>query len=173
MTISQELFKTTLENGIKRRMPITWGTLGCLEPINAETVSEVITASAEGNYLYTTKVPRPDFDEDASEIGSDEEDEYSRVGFMPNGEEEYIYQLRVKQADRNRRIYTKAQFKDVSTQTWAKLTARSSTYESGTIMRIGELDCRQSIESLNPKKSYNRTLKDLINSLKDASRRKG
>ena len=46
------------------------GIFSCLETINAKTMSEVIAVSAEGNYLYTTKVPRPDSDEDASEIGS-------------------------------------------------------------------------------------------------------
>ena len=70
MTISKELFKTILENGIKRRMPITWGKFSFLEPINAVTASDLITASAERNYLYTIKVPRPDSDEDASEIES-------------------------------------------------------------------------------------------------------
>ena len=94
-------------------MPITWGTFGCLEPINAETMPEGFTESAEGNYLYTTKVPRADYDEDASEIGSDGEDNHSRVDCMPNGEDEYIYNLRVKRADRNRQIYTEAQFQDV------------------------------------------------------------
>ena len=48
---------------------------------------------------------------------------------MPNGEEEYIYELRVKRAYRYRQIYTEAQFKDVSTQIWAILTVRGSTYE--------------------------------------------
>ena len=73
MTISQELFKNTLENGIKKRMPITWETFSCLEPINAETVSEVIAASAEGNYMHTTEASSPDSEEDASEIKSDRE----------------------------------------------------------------------------------------------------
>ena len=105
-----------------------WGTFSSLEPIDAETVSEVIAASAEGYYMCTTKVQRPDFDEVASEIGSDEEDELNRkVGQLPNGEDQYNYQLRVERADRNRQIYTEAQCKDVSTQTWADLTARAST----------------------------------------------
>ena len=108
MTICQELFKTTLENGIKKRMPITWRTFSRQEPINAEAVAVVITASAEGNYLYTTKVSMFDFDEDASKIESDEEDEHRRVGRMPNDEDLYIYKLRVKRADRKRRIYTEA-----------------------------------------------------------------
>ena len=113
MTISEELYKNTLENGIKLRMPIMWRTSSCLKPINTETVSEVITASVKGNNFNTTKVLRSDSDKDASEIGSDKEDEHSRVGDMPNSEEEYIYQLRVEQADRNRRTYTEAQFKAV------------------------------------------------------------
>ena len=45
MTISKELFKTTLENGIKRRMHITWGTLTRQEPIDAVTVSEVLNGT--------------------------------------------------------------------------------------------------------------------------------
>ena len=48
---------------------------------------------------------------------------------MPNGEEKYINKIRVERTDRNRRIYTKAKFKDVSTQTWADLSVRGSTYE--------------------------------------------
>ena len=52
-------------------MPITWGTFSYLEPINAETVSEVIAASAERNYIQKTKVLRPDSDEDAIEIRSE------------------------------------------------------------------------------------------------------
>ena len=94
MTMSQELFKTTLENGIKRRMPITWGIFSCLEQIDAETVAVVITASAKGNYLYTTKVPMSNSDEHAIEIGSDEEDEHCR---MFNYEDFYIYKLRVNE----------------------------------------------------------------------------
>ena len=74
MTISQELFKTTLQNGITRRMPIMWGTFSCLEPIDAETVSEIIAANAKGNYMYTTKAPSSSSDEDTSKIGSDEEE---------------------------------------------------------------------------------------------------
>ena len=46
ITISQKLFITTLENAIKRGMPITWKTFSCLEPINALTVSEVTEANA-------------------------------------------------------------------------------------------------------------------------------
>ena len=113
MTISQAFFKNTLANGIKRRMPNTWGTFICLETINAETVSEVITASADGNNLYTAKVPRPDSDKDASKFRSDEEDEHCSVDNMPNGEDENIYQLRVERTNRNRRIYAEAQFKNV------------------------------------------------------------
>ena len=115
MTMPQELYKTTLENGIKRRMLITWGNFSCLEPIDAELVAEVIAVSAAGNYLYKTIVPKPDSDEESSEIESDGEKELNRkVGQLPRGEDEYIYKLRVKRADRNRRIYTKTQFKDVS-----------------------------------------------------------
>ena len=51
------------------------------------------------------------------------------MGCLYTAEDEYIYQLRVEQADRNRRIYAEAQLKEVSTQTWADLTARASTYE--------------------------------------------
>ena len=68
MTISDELYKNTLENGVKRRMPITWGTFNCIEPIDAETVAAVIAASAEGNYFYTTRMPTADSDEDGSAI---------------------------------------------------------------------------------------------------------
>ena len=60
---------------------------------------------------------------------SDEEDEYRRVDNMPNGEDEYIYRLKAKRAAKNRRIYTDAQFKDLSSQTWADITASASTYE--------------------------------------------
>ena len=97
-------------------MPITWEKFSCLEPINAETVSDIISSGAERNYMCTTKVTRPDSDEDVSQIGSDEENEHSRVEYMPNGEVEYIYKLRVKRADRNKKIYTEAQLKDVFTQ---------------------------------------------------------
>ena len=48
---------------------------------------------------------------------------------MFNYEDLYIYKLRVEQADRNRRMYTEAQFKDFSTQTWADPTSRESTYK--------------------------------------------
>ena len=71
-----------------------------------KTVSEVITASAKGNYLYTTKVSRADSDEDASEIENDGEDDHSSVDYMPNGEDACIYNLRVKRADRNIQIRT-------------------------------------------------------------------
>ena len=89
-------------------MPITLATVSCLEPIDTKTVSEVIAASAEGNYKYTTKLPRPDCDEDTSEIGNEKDDELNRRvdNNMPNGEDEYLYQLRAKRADRNRRIFT-------------------------------------------------------------------
>ena len=80
--------------------------------------------------MYTTKFPGPDSEENANEIGSDGEKElYPRLGCMHDAENENIYQLRVERADRNRRIYAEAQFKDVSTQTWANLTARISTYK--------------------------------------------
>ena len=56
--------------------------------------------------MYTTKVPGPDSEEDASEIGSDRENKlYPRPTCMYDAENDYIYQLRVKRADRNRRIY--------------------------------------------------------------------
>ena len=97
-----------------------------------ENVSELIAATAERNHRYMAKVPRLDCvssDEDASEIRSDGKDKHRRLANMPNGKDEYIYQLRVERADRNRRIYTDAKFKDVSTQTWADLKARALTYE--------------------------------------------
>ena len=97
-------------------MPITWGTFTCLEPISATMISPVISSSAEENFMYTAKTPGPDSNEDASEIGSDGENElYPRVGCMHDAEDKYIYQLRVERADRNRQIYAEAQFKDVST----------------------------------------------------------
>ena len=90
-------------------------------------MSDVISSSAEGNYICTTKFTRPDSDEGASEIGSDEEDEHSRVEYMPNGEAEYIYELKIKRADRNRKICTEAQLKDVFTRTWADFSPRGLT----------------------------------------------
>ena len=129
MTMPLELFTTTLENGIKRRMPITWGTLSCLELVRADAVAVVIAASAEGNYLYTTRSATSSSSEDESGIGSDGEDEVRRSIKMTNDEDLYIYKLRVERADRKRNIYTQAEIKDVSTQTWADLGAKESTYE--------------------------------------------
>ena len=48
---------------------------------------------------------------------------------MHDAKDEYIYQLRVERAVRNRQIYAEAQLKDVATQTWADLSARGLTYE--------------------------------------------
>ena len=48
---------------------------------------------------------------------------------MDETEDGYIYQVRVERADRNSRVYAEVQFKDMSTQTWADLTARISTHE--------------------------------------------
>ena len=74
-------------------------------------MSAVIASSAEGNYMYTTKVPGPDSDEDANEIGSDGENgPYPRLGCMYDAEDKYIYQLRVERADKNRRVYAEAHF---------------------------------------------------------------
>ena len=128
MTISDELYKNTLENGVKRRMPITWGTFNCIEPIDAETVAAVIAASAEGNYFYTTRMPTSDSDEDGSAIDSDGEEEHCIFGKMKNDENVYIYPLRVERADRKRTIYTQANFKDMSTQTWADLGSVETEY---------------------------------------------
>ena len=91
ITISEELYKNTLERGIKRRMPITWGKFTHLEPISATTMSAGIASSAKGNYMYTTKAPGPDSEEDASEIGSDGENElYPLSGCMNEAEDENI-----------------------------------------------------------------------------------
>ena len=79
--------------------------------------------------MYTTIVPRPDSNEDESEIGSDGEDEHRKLNNTPNDKEEYIYKLRVELADSNRRIFTEAHFKEVSTHTWANLTAKASKYK--------------------------------------------
>ena len=53
MMISLEFFKTTLENGIRKRIPITWGTISCLESLKTTTVSDIFKSSAKGNFLYT------------------------------------------------------------------------------------------------------------------------
>ena len=86
-------------------MPITWRTLCCLELVHAETVAVVIAASAEGNYLYTTRSPTFVSDEDESEIGSDGEDEVRRCVRMIDDADVYIYKLRVERADRKRKVY--------------------------------------------------------------------
>ena len=86
MTISGELHKNTLERGIKRRMPIMWGTFTHLEPISTTTMSAVIASSAEGNCMYTTKAPGPDSEEDANEIGENEL--YPLSGCMDEAEDE-------------------------------------------------------------------------------------
>ena len=48
MTISQELLKTILKNGVKKRTPITWETFSSLEPIDAETVAGFIETVLKG-----------------------------------------------------------------------------------------------------------------------------
>ena len=109
MTISEEFYKNTLERGIKKCMPITWGTFTHLEPISATMISAVIASSAEGNYMYTTKAPGPDSEEDSSEIWSDEENEpYPLSSCTDDAEDEYIYQVRVERANINRRVYAEA-----------------------------------------------------------------
>ena len=92
---------------------------------------------------------------------------------MLNGEDEYIYQLRVERTDRSRRIYTEAQYKDVFIQTWVDLLQEHQHTKSLTMIKIGKLDCTQLMKSLKSIKSCYRLLKDLINRLKDASRQKG
>ena len=99
-------------------MPITWGFFNCLESMDAEVMAEVIAASAEGNYFYTTRMPTSDSDEDGSAIDSGGEEEHRRFGRIKNDADVYIYPLRVERADRKRTVYTQAKFKDVSTQTW-------------------------------------------------------
>ena len=90
----------------------------------------VIAASAKGNYLYTTSSPTSGSDEDGgSKIGSDVEDEVCRSVRMINDADVCIYKLRVEPADREKNVYIQADFKDVSTQSWADLGPRESTYE--------------------------------------------
>ena len=100
MTIFTELYKNTLENGIKKRMPITWGTFNCLESIDAEIMAGIIAASAEGNYFYMTRMPTSASDEDVSAIDSSEEEKYRRFGKNKNDANLFIYPLRVERADR-------------------------------------------------------------------------
>ena len=59
-------------------------------------------------------------DEDGSEIDRGRQEEHRRFGRMNNDADVYVYPLKV---------YTQADCKDVSTQTWADLGARKSTYE--------------------------------------------
>ena len=54
------------------------GNFNCLEPIGAEVIAELIAVSTEGSYLYTTKIPSPESDEDVSEIESDGGDKTDR-----------------------------------------------------------------------------------------------
>ena len=51
----------------------------------------------EGNYLYTTRSPTSVSEEDASEIGSDGEDENRRLGRMTDDNDVYIYKRSVEQ----------------------------------------------------------------------------
>ena len=112
----QELSKSPWRTELRGTCLSRGEIFSCLEPTDTEEIAELFAVRTKGNYRYTTKVPRPDSDENASEIESDGEDELNRrVGHLPQSKKEYIYKLRVEQGDRNRRIYIEAQVKDVST----------------------------------------------------------
>ena len=159
MTMSQELFKATLEIGVKRRMPITWGPFSCLETIDAETVVVVIAASAEGNYLHMTRFLMSGFDEDASEIGNDGDNENRRFGRITNDKDVYIYKLRVERANKKRQVYIRQNSRMCLLRLGLILTQEHRDTTFGTMMQIEKIDYMQG------------NLKTLINRLKYATGR--
>ena len=74
-------------------------------------------------------MPTFDFDEDGSAIDSGGEEEHNRFGRIKNDANVNVYSLRVERADRKRTVYTQANFKDASTQTWADLNAKEPSYQ--------------------------------------------
>ena len=116
------------------------GTLRWLSLVHAETVAVAIAASAEGNYMYTTRSPTFVYDEDGSEIGSDRKDEVSRGFQMFDSVHVYINKLRVERADRKDKTKHKGISRMFLSRREPILVQENRDTKSVTIMKIVKLD---------------------------------
>ena len=138
---SLELLKANLENGIRKRVSITWEAMNCIALRHKTTVTSIIESSAEGDYFYTTKVPSSETEKEACEIRNDGESEQAeRTIYTDQEKDEYIYLLRVARAEKTNKSMSGRSTRMSPLRLGSILLPRICIMKSGTMKKIRRLN---------------------------------